>query len=62
MKSPIIHLPNTKEGKELLSRKICQAPLSMVATNINKLNIPFSQKIALFEAVCDEIEKNSKTK
>ena len=54
-----IILPNTEEGKETLYRAIYKAYLDMVATNINKLNIPYEQKIKLFDAVCDKIENKS---
>ena len=54
-----IILPNTEEGKETLYRAIYKAHLDMVATNINKLNIPYEQKIKLFDAVCYKIENQS---
>ena len=53
-------MPSSKEDKEKLSRAICKAHLDMVVANINKLNIPYEQKLKLFEAVCDEIQNRNK--
>lgn len=52
----IVHMPTTPEGMEILSRRLNEAHLTMVANNINKLNCPYEQKVDLFEKVCSKIE------
>ena len=52
----IVHLPEMPEGMELLSRRLNEAHLTMVANNINKLNCPYEQKVELFERVCEKIK------
>ena len=48
-------MPTTPEGMEILSRRLNEAHLTMVANNINKLNCPYEQKVDLFEKVCSKI-------
>ena len=48
-------MPTTPEGMEILSRRLNEAHLTMVAKNINKLNCPYEQKVDLFEKVCSKI-------
>lgn len=52
--------PTTEEGKEILYRALYKAHLDMVVKNLNKLNIPYEQKLKLFDAVCDKIERQCK--
>lgn len=51
----IVHLPEILEGMELLSGRLNEARLTMVANNINKLSCLYEQKVELFEHVCEEI-------
>lgn len=58
----IVHMPITNEGKELLARRINEAHLKMVTSNINKLGCSYEQKVELFEAVCDKIQEKYKNR
>ena len=59
----IVHGPSSKAGKEALAKKVASFHAQMVLEYISRLHCPKEQKLALIDAILEQIrEDNRKVK